>query len=109
MIGKDPDTGKDCGQEEKGVAEDAMVKQHHRLNGHEFEQTPGKSERQGSLVYCSPQGCKELNMIQLLKNNNCHEYLKILLESQSCALMVFEYFKKRERERDAAWPGVSIP
>ena len=31
-----------------------MVRQHHQINGHEFEQTPGVSEGQGSLVCCSP-------------------------------------------------------
>ena len=50
--GKDPDAGKDWGQEEKGATEDEIVEWHHWLNGHEFEQTPGHSERQGSLV-CS--------------------------------------------------------
>ena len=44
LIGKDPDVGKDWGQEEKGVTEDETVKRHHRLNGHEFEQTPGAEE-----------------------------------------------------------------
>ena len=39
-IGKDPDAGKDWGQEEKGTTEDEMVGWYHRLNGHEFEQTP---------------------------------------------------------------------
>ena len=43
LIGKDSNTGKDWGQEEKGVAEDEMIKQHHQLDGHEFEQTPGDS------------------------------------------------------------------
>ena len=38
---------------------DEMVGWHHRLNGHEFEQTPGDSEGQGNLVCCSPWGCKE--------------------------------------------------
>ena len=38
---KDPDAGKDWRQKEKGVAEDEMVWQHHWLNGHEYEQTPG--------------------------------------------------------------------
>ena len=32
IIGKDPDVGKDCGQEEKGTTEDEMVGWHHRLN-----------------------------------------------------------------------------
>ena len=53
LIGKDPDAGKDQRQKEKRGTEDEMVRQHHRLSGHEFEQTPGDSERQGSLVCCS--------------------------------------------------------
>ena len=44
LIGKDLDAGKDWGQEEKGTIEDEMVRLHHWLNGHEFEQTPGDSE-----------------------------------------------------------------
>ena len=42
LTGKDPDAGKDWGQEEKGVTEDEMVGWHHWLNGHELEQTPGR-------------------------------------------------------------------
>ena len=53
-IGKDSDAGKDWRQKEKGDAEVEMVRQHYRLNGHEFEQTPGDSEGQGSLACCSP-------------------------------------------------------
>ena len=49
---KDLDAGKDWGQKEKREAEDEMVGWHHQLNGHEFEQTPGESERQGRLA-CS--------------------------------------------------------
>ena len=60
LIGKDPDAGKDWGQEEvKRVTENEMVRWHHKLSGHEFEQTPGDSEGQGRLVCCSPWGCKE--------------------------------------------------
>ena len=36
-IGKDPDAGRDWGQEEKGMTEDEMVGWHHQLDGHEFE------------------------------------------------------------------------
>ena len=43
LTGKDPDSGKDWRQEEKGTTEDEMVGWHYRLNGHEFEQTPGDS------------------------------------------------------------------
>ena len=41
FIGKEPDSGKDWGQEEKGVTENEIVGWHHWLNRHEFEQTPG--------------------------------------------------------------------
>ena len=50
LIGKDPDIRKDWRQEEKGMTEDEMVGWHHWLNRHEFEQTPGDTEGQGSLV-----------------------------------------------------------
>ena len=52
------DAGKDWGQEGKGSTVDEMIGWHHGLNGHEFEQTPGDSEGQGSLVCCSPWGCR---------------------------------------------------
>ena len=44
---------------EKGATEDEMLGGQHRFNGHEFKQTPGDSEGQGSLVCCGPWGCKE--------------------------------------------------
>ena len=49
---KRPNAGKDWGLE-KGMTEDKMVVSHHQVNGHEFEQTPGDSEGQGSLACCS--------------------------------------------------------
>ena len=58
LTGKDPDAGRDWGQEEKGMTEDEMVGWHHRFNGHEFEQALGVGDGQGSLVWCSPWGCK---------------------------------------------------
>ena len=58
LIGKDPDAGKDWGQEEKGTTEDEMVGWHHRLNGHESDQILGDNEGQS----CSPWSCKELDM-----------------------------------------------
>ena len=53
LIGKDPDAGKDWGQEEKGTTEDEMVGWHHWLNGHEFNQSLGNGEGQGvhSIVH----------------------------------------------------------
>ena len=47
-----------------------MVGWHHQCNGHEFEQTPGDGEGQGSLVCCRTQGCKESDTIEALNNNN---------------------------------------
>ena len=58
LIGKDPDAGKDWGQEEKGTSEDEMVGWHHWWNGHEFEQAPGVGGGQGDLACCSPWGCR---------------------------------------------------
>ena len=70
LIGKDPDAGKDWGQEEKGTTEDEMVGWHHWLNAHEFEQAPGSSKGQGSLVCCSPWSCKESDTTEWRNNNN---------------------------------------
>ena len=48
------------GEEENGVTKDKMVGWHHRLNGYEFEQTPGDSEGQGSLGCFSPGGSQRV-------------------------------------------------
>ena len=60
LIGKDPDTGKDWGQEEKGMTEDEMVGWHHWFSGHEFEQVPENGEGQGSLACYSPWGLQRV-------------------------------------------------
>ena len=52
------------------MTEDEMTGWHHPHYGHEFEHVPGDGEGQGSLVCCSPWGCKELDMTQRLNNNN---------------------------------------
>ena len=57
-IKRNPDDGKDRRQEEKRMTEDDMVGWHHRLNGHEFEQTPGAGHGQESLACCSLWGGK---------------------------------------------------
>ena len=66
LIVKDLDAGKDWRQEEKGTTEDEMIRWHHQLNGHEFEQAPGVADGQGSLASCSPWGRKELDMTEQL-------------------------------------------
>ena len=55
------------------MTEDEMVGWHHRLNGPEFEQTPGDTEGQGSLACCSPWGRKELGTTWGLNNHKEQE------------------------------------
>ena len=58
LIGKDSDTGRDWGQEEKGTTEDEMAGWHHRLNGHVFGWTPGVGDGLGGLACCGSWGRK---------------------------------------------------
>ena len=69
LTGKDPDSGKDWGQEEKGVTEGEMVGRYHQLNGHEFEQTPGDGEGQGGLACCSLWSLNESDTTEQLNRN----------------------------------------
>ena len=62
-MGKTPKLGK-IDAEGKGATEDEMVGWHHQLNGHEFEQTPGASEGQGSLACCSSRATCAKSQIQ---------------------------------------------
>ena len=66
LIEKDPDAGKDWRQEKNGMTEDEMVGWYHRLNGDEFEQTPGIGDGHRSLACCSPWGRKESDMTEEL-------------------------------------------
>ena len=66
LTGKNPDAGKDWGQEEKGTTEDEMVGWHRWHDGHEFEQIPAVGDGQGGLACCSPWGCKESDMTEWL-------------------------------------------
>ena len=66
LIGKDPDAGRDWGQEEKGTTEDEMTGWHHQLNGHEFEWTPGVGGGQGGLECWDSWGRKESDTTERL-------------------------------------------
>ena len=66
LIGKDSDDGRDWGQEEKGTTEDEMAGWHHRLDGPEFEWTPGVGDGQGGLACCNSRGHKELDKTEQL-------------------------------------------
>ena len=58
LIGKDPDAGKNWGQEEKGRLEDEKVGWHHKLNGHGFGWTLGLRDGQGGLACCGSWHCR---------------------------------------------------
>ena len=78
LIEKDPDVGKDWRQKEKGMTrgwDDWMAS---LTNGHEFEQAPGVGDGQGSLVCCSPWGCKELDTIEWLNRTELIDIPQII-------------------------------
>jgi len=63
------DVGQDWRQKEKGTTENEMVRWHHPLDGHEFEQAPGDGEGLGSLSCSSPWGLKVSDMTEWQKND----------------------------------------
>ena len=66
LTGKDPDAGKDWGQEEKVTTENKVVGWYHQLNGHGFGWTPGVGDGQGGLACCGSWGYKESNTTERL-------------------------------------------
>ena len=79
LIGKVSDAGRDWGQEEKGTTEDDMAGWHHRLDGCEFEWTPGVGDGQGGLACCSSWGCKKSDMTERLNWTELIKYTNLLL------------------------------
>ena len=75
LIWKDPDAGKDWGQEEKGTTEDEMAGWHHWLDGHEFGWTPEVGDSQGGLVRCNSWGHRESDTTEWL--NRTEVFLSI--------------------------------
>ena len=82
LIGKDPDDGKDWGQEEKGMTQDEMVRWHHRLNGHEFGWTLGVGVGQGGLACCSSWSCKESDTTERLNWTELIQQIRQILGLQ---------------------------
>ena len=66
LIWKDPNAGKDWGQEEKGTTEDKMAGCHHWLDGHGFGWTPGVGDGQEGLACCDSWGRNESHTTELL-------------------------------------------
>ena len=73
------------------MTEDEMVGWHHRLNGHEFEQTLGDGEGQGSLECCRPCGHKESDIAQQQNNNNRIDWFD-LLAVQGTLKSLFQHY-----------------
>ena len=81
LIGKDPDAGRDWGQEEKGTTEDEMAGRHHWLDAHEFEWTLGVGDGQGGLMCCDSWGHKESDTTERL---NWTEHIKNFSSWEKC-------------------------
>ena len=79
LIGKDPDVGKDWGQEEKGMTEDEMVGWHHRLDAHGFGWTMGVGDGQRGLVSFGSWGGKESDTAEWL--NWTDTFMRLVLLS----------------------------
>ena len=75
----------------KGTTEDEMVRWHHWLNGHEFEQAPRAGDGQGSLACCSPWGRKESDRTEQLIN-----------EQQMWVTIFSKVVRLEEKERKAS-------
>ena len=99
LIGKDPNAGKDWRKEEKRTTEGEIVGFHHRLNGHEFEQSLGVGDGQGSLACCSPWGGKESDMTERL-NWTHWAYESESLVTRSCLTLC--------DPMDCSLPGSSV-
>ena len=104
LIWKDPDAGKDWGQEEKGMTEEEMVGWHYQLNGHEFESTPGVGDGQGGLVCCSPWGSKESDMTEWLNYNN-KETKELYTENYKTLMKEIKDDRNRWRDIPCFWVG----
>ena len=89
FIRKDPDAGRDCGQEEKGTTEDEMVGWHLWLNGHGFGWTLGVGDGQEGLVCCSSWGLKELDTTEWL---NWIDFISYLHSNLVIEILSLPYF-----------------
>ena len=82
LIGKDPNAGRDCGQEEKGMTEDEMAGWHHQLDAHESEWTLGAGDGQRGLVCCDSWGRKESDTTERLNWTELKETYQAYLIGQ---------------------------
>ena len=93
LIRKDPDAGKDWGQEEKRMKEDEMVGWHHWLDGYEFEQAREDGKALGSLACCIPWGLKESVMTEQL---NTHTHTHTMKKGLGIQVFLLFFFYGRK-------------
>ena len=86
-IWKNPDAGKDWGQEEKGTTEDEMAGWHRWLDGHESEWSPGVADGQGGLECCESWGRKELDTTEWLIWSDLMNLLNAFYTLGCCAVL----------------------
>ena len=88
LTGKDPDAGRDWGQEEKGTTEDEMAGWHHWLDAHEFGWTSGVGDGHGGLACCNLWGHKESDTTEQLNWTDAVSKTKKLLLQFSKAVVI---------------------
>ena len=74
------------------MTEDEMVGWHHRLNGHESEQTPGVGDGQGGLACCSPWACKVLDITERLNRTELNPRLFVLPKEEINIFGISNFF-----------------
>ena len=114
LIWKDPDAGKDWGQEEKGKTEDEKVGWHHWLNGHGFGWTLGVGDGQGGLACCGSWNRKESDMTKQwnwtelnLKHSSMNFLIFIWASRSLFNKLLFWLFQAKPPSVDRNWePGL---
>ena len=90
------------------MTENEMVGWHHQINGHEFEQTPGDSEGQGSLACCNLWGCEELDTTEKQYHQSCRVKTKKRYGHDLLLLLLLSRFS-RVRLIDGSPAGSPVP
>ena len=108
LNGKNPDAGRDGGQEEKRTTEDEMAGWHHRLDGLEFEWTPGDCDGQGGLLCCDAWGRKESDMTAQPNWTELNVKILKLWEWMICLWTQSEWVVKLNFRSRLWWPQISF-
>ena len=101
LIGKDPNAGRDWGQEEKGTTEDELAGWHHWLDGRESEWTPGDDDGQGGLACWDSWGRKESDTTEQLNWTDIFigsSYSDIHLHVGTCNLHIEVLFQRYTKD-----------